>query len=343
MNSTLTLAAEWDSRVNAVMIAYPAPHTDWGYMLEEARQCFDNIIAALACQCNIKVIIVGDYHTLRKRLGSKGLFNNNIAVLDVEYNDTWARDFGPLTLTDDSGNIVYLDFKFNGWGMKYAANLDNQVCNALANLPLIHAPIKNYQDFVLEGGSIETDGKGTLLTTTGCLLSPNRNGAFSQEQIEEQLKQRLGAKRVLWINNGELEGDDTDGHIDTLVRMADEHTLAYVRCDNMMDSHFHSLSAMERELRQLTDAEGNPYNLVALPMPSPVYDDDSNRLPATYANFLILPHNVLLPVYNQPENDRKAIDTLRSIFPQKTVIPIDCNALIKQHGSLHCVTMQMIL
>lgn len=341
-SGTLTFPAEWDERVDCVLIAYPSFHTDWNYIIEEARECFDNIIKTISVDCGVKTLVVGDFSTIRARLGSKGIYNNNIMVFDVDYNDTWARDFGPLTIIDATGNIQFADFKFNGWGLKYPSANDNLICRLLDSYPLTQGKMVNKQDFVLEGGSIESDGKGTILTTSTCLLSPNRNGALSKEEIENRLKKDLGAKRVLWIDNGALEGDDTDSHIDTLVRFTDEHTLVYVKCFNMMDSHFHSLSKMEKELEQLKDIDGNSYRLVPLPLPYPVYDDESRRLPATYANFLILPGHVLVPTYGQPENDFAAMETIASLFPGRKVTGVDCSTLIKQHGSLHCVSMQMI-
>lgn len=336
--------AEWDKRVNTVIIAYPSPKTDWCYMLEEARNCFDTIINTLATECKIRTIVIADYSTVRARFGSKGFFNNNIRVFDIDYNDTWARDFAPITVIDSTTDTpIYLDFCFNGWGMKFAANEDNCICRNLNNAGFLNNSLKNNLDFVLEGGSVESDGNGTLLTTEKCLLSPNRNPSLSKIEIEARLKNELGVQRVLWLKNGALEGDDTDSHIDTLARFVASDSIAYVKCNNVMDTHFTELNNMEKELKELRQPNGEPYNLIPLPFPTPIYDDEGRRLPATYANFLILPEHVLLPVYNQPENDKSALSVLKKIYPEKEIIPIDCNALIKQHGSLHCITMQMIL
>lgn len=343
MNSHYCLLPEWDNRVNAVLLSYPARHTDWNYILEEARCCFDEIISTLVLQCGIDVIVIGDYHTLRARFGAAGFFNSHIHILDIDYNDTWARDYGPLTLSDSNANFKYSDFKFNGWGLKYRSDFDNQICRMLSSTLLTRICWDNHQDFILEGGSIEYDGNGTILTTSSCLLSPNRNGAYTKEDIEKELKIRLGAQNILWLNHGQLEGDDTDGHIDTIARFVSSNTIAYIKCGNMMDNHYHELSLMENELRSMRNSEGRPYELVPLPFPNPIYDEESNRLPATYANFLILPHHVLVPTYNQPTNDTAAISILQNLFPHKEIIGIDCSTLIKQHGSLHCVTMQMII
>lgn len=340
-NNNQCLNAEWDSRVNSVLIAYPALHTDWNYMLEEARECFDNIICTLSTRCNVQVVVIADFSTVRARFGAKRFFNNNIRVLDIDYNDTWARDFGPLQISD-ADTITSVDYKFNGWGLKFASCNDNEICRTMESARFITNMV-NCQDFVLEGGSLETDGQGILLTTERCLLSPNRNGKYSQDEIEQRLKRDLGIKKILWLKHGALEGDDTDSHIDTLARFVNPDTIAYVKCDNPLDTHHHELDMMERELKELTDINGNKYNLIPLPMPDPIYDENGLRLPATYANFLILPNHVLVPTYGQDINDKNALEILKELFPSKEVIGLDCRALIKQHGSLHCVTMQMIL
>jgi len=197
---------------------------------------------------------------------------------------------------------------------------------------------KDHNNFILEGGSIESDGKGTILTTSECLLSERRNTQFSKTQIEDYLKPTLGAHRILWLNHGYLSGDDTDSHIDTLARFCNENTIAYVKCTDPEDEHFEVLSKMELELKTFTTNEGAPYNLLALPMADPIFFENE-RLPATYANFLIINGAVLLPYYGS-KKDQEAQQILQSAFPDREVIGINCTSLTKQHGSLHCVTMQ---
>ena len=199
---------------------------------------------------------------------------------------------------------------------------------------------RNCLDFVLEGGSLESDGNGTLLTTSECLLSEFRNPSYTREMIEQRLKEDLGLMRVLWLNNGYLEGDDTDSHIDTLARFCDRNTIAYVRCDDPIDAHFEALQKMEAELKQFTTIAGQPYRLLPLPMADAAYDEEGNRLPATYANFLIVNGGVLVPTYGNPVKDEMALNQLRLAFPEREVVGVDCRALVEQHGSLHCVTMQ---
>ena len=194
-------------------------------------------------------------------------------------------------------------------------------------------------DFVLEGGSIESDGHGTLFTTTHCLLAHHRNQPLCQQQIEAELKRRLHADRVLWIDHGHLDGDDTDGHIDTIVRIAPDDTLLYIGSDDPTDEHYDDLKAMETQLRTFHTTEGKPYRLLRLPMAEAIYDD-GERLPATYANYLVLNGAVLVPTYQQPSNDRKALHTIQQAFPCHKLIAIDSRTIVRQHGSIHCCTMQ---
>ena len=195
-------------------------------------------------------------------------------------------------------------------------------------------------DFVLEGGSIESDGKGTVFTTSSCLLAPHRNQPMTKDEIEARLKRDLYAERVLWIDYGNLVGDDTDGHIDTLVRIAPNDTLLYIGCDDETDEQFDELKKMEEQLRTFRTLEGEPYKLVKLPTPRPILDEDNERLPATYANFLIMNGAVLVPTYNQPDLDAEAMRLIGEVFPDREIVGIDCRSVIKQHGSLHCCTMQ---
>ena len=196
------------------------------------------------------------------------------------------------------------------------------------------------EGFVLEGGSIESDGQGTVFTTACCLLAPNRNQPLNQQEIEEELKKRLGAQHIVWLNNGSLIGDDTDGHIDTIVRIAPNDTLLYAKCSDNEDSHFDDFNKLEKELRQLKKADGSSYKLMPLPFPKAIFDSDGERIPATYANYLVINDAVLVPTYNQPENDNDACKTIGNAFPDRKIIPIDSNIIIRQHGSVHCLTMQ---
>ena len=236
---------------------------------------------------------------------------------------------------EENGKKILLDFCFNGWGEKFPADLDNAINRHLYEQGLISGTYENHLDFVLEGGSIESDGKGTIFTTSCCLMAPHRNQPLTQLEIEKLLMQYLGAERVVWINHGSLIGDDTDGHIDTLVRICPDDTLLYIGDD----ADHPDLVSMEDELKTFRTLDGHPYRLLRLPLPRPIYDD-VDRLPATYANYLVVNGAVLVPTYNQPDLDQEAMNIIQQAFPDREIIGIDCRAVIKQHGSLHCCTMQ---
>lgn len=329
------LPAEWEKQ-DAILIAFPSKQSDWSAYWEDIIPCYVNIIQVISSYQPL-IVLSDDVRLTKSYLNDIDL--SNVYFIELPINDTWARDFGAITIETNSGFEIQ-DFMFNGWGLKFAADKDNLITAQLWNKGLFRADNKFIPDLVLEGGSIESDGKGTLLTTSNCLLSPNRNPHFSRQQIEEKLKDYFGLKRILWLEHGHLEGDDTDAHIDTLARLCDEQTIAYVQCTNEHDSHFDALKKMEDELKQFKTSDGLSYTLIPLPMCSPVYaPDDHRRLPATYANFLIMNDVVLMPTYNLPD-DNPALQQLRLAFPDKKVESVDCTALLLQHGSLHCITMQ---
>jgi len=189
---------------------------------------------------------------------------------------------------------------------------------------------------------VESDGKGTILTTSACLCNPNRNAGLSKLAIEKKLKVTLGATRILWLDYGYLAGDDTDSHIDTLARFVNKETIAYVKCDDKEDEHYIALEKMETQLRDFTTREGKSYTLIPLPMCEAKYDKDNKRLPATYANFLITNDALIYPTYSD-KNDKKVGEIFKKLFPDREIIPINCLKLVEQGGSLHCSTMQVTL
>ena len=278
--------------------------------------------------------------------GAQPIINCQLSIINS--NDTWARDHGFITLTDDEGHHRLLDFCFNGWGEKFPAELDNAINRRLYDEGKLGGDYVDCLDFVLEGGSIESDGRGTVFTTTGCLLAPHRNQPLTKEQIEERLKRELHAERILWIDHGNLTGDDTDGHIDTLVRICPEDTLLYMGCDDPEDEQYDELRLMEEQLKTFRTIDGRPYLMKKLPMPRPIYDNGQwsmvngqcDRLPATYTNFLIINDAVLCPTYAQPDLDAEALRIIGEAFTDREIVGIDCRSIIKQHGSLHCCTMQ---
>lgn len=336
MNNSILLPPEWAPQ-SGVMITWPHEETDWAYMLDEAVACFKDLAREISKRERL-LIVCKDESAVRQALGD--VMNDNITFRVMETNDTWARDHGPITVFVEGEPTLY-DFQFNGWGLKFASNFDNQITRKLYGADTFSSKVgyANLLHYVLEGGSIESDGQGTLMTTAECLLSKNRNEHLQKEEVEEFLKSIFGLERILWVNHGYLAGDDTDSHVDTLARFCDAKTIAYVKCDDPSDEHYEALKAMEDELKSFRDMDGNPYRLVALPMAEKRYEDDF-RLPATYANFLIMNGAVLMPTYRS-ERDAEAIAALQSAFPDREVVGVDCSALIHQHGSLHCVTMQM--
>lgn len=333
------MPAEWEP-TGAVLVAWPHPDTDWNHMLDDIRATYGNLITELSKITH--VIVAGPEAPSPDYFGADAC-KENIEWFETDTNDTWTRDYGPIGVENPDGSFSAVDFRFDGWGLKFAANLDNGVNRRLSEGGIIAAPLINKLSFTLEGGSIETDGKGLLLTTSECLLSPNRNGAATRDDIEHFLRDTLGFTTILWLDHGALEGDDTDSHIDTLARLLPPgDTIAYTGCHDPSDSNYEALTAMTEQLKTLRRPDGKPFNLVELPQPEAVYDpDDGIRLPATYANFLIVNHTVLMPVYNQPLQDTTALMTMAAVMPDYHIVPVDCSALIRQHGSLHCATMQL--
>lgn len=337
--SKIVLPAEWDLQ-SAVQLTWPHENTDWNPILEEVTACFVDIAKEIVKREKL-LIVCKDEQKVKSQLSEIDF--ERVIFREIETNDTWARDHGAISVFIDEEPFVY-DFAFNGWGMKFDADLDNRVTKRLYAMNAF-CPKTGYMNmlhYVLEGGSIESDGKGTIMTTSNCLLSKNRNSHLTKEEIEKFLKTVFGAHRILWLNSGYLFGDDTDSHIDTLARFCDEETIAYVRCEDSEDEHYESLLAMEEELKDFRTATGKPYRLIPLPMASPVVIK-GKRHPATYANFLIVNGAVLMPTYNSLKKDTKAKQQLQKAFPDREIIGINCLPLIRQNGSLHCATMHFPL
>lgn len=309
------MLAEWENQ-SMVQLTWPHEGTDWAPILDEITAVYKEMA-----------------REIRKR--------EPLLIVDsIPHNDTWARDHGFITIEETSFDhkskaLVLLDFCFNGWGDKFEATLDNQINKHLFEQGLVKGVYEDHLDFVLEGGSIESDGKGTIFTTECCLMAPHRNQPLTKQEIENRLKEWLGAERIVWLQHGSLLGDDTDGHIDTLVRICPYDTLLYTGGDK----DHPDLALMEEEMKSLRTLEGKPYRLLKLPLPRPIFDD-GDRLPATYANYLVINGSVLVPTYNQPDLDEEAMRIIGQAFPDRQIVGIDCRAVIKQHGSLHCCTMQ---
>lgn len=303
-----------------VQLTWPHKDTDWAPMLGEITDTYLQMAREIAKREPLLIVVPS-----RKDVPQEVREMANVTIFECPTNDTWARDHGFITLKGSEGageqgsedsssaqNIVLLDFQFNGWGKKFEAEKDNAINRRLWNSGILsspsHSTYQDHNDFVLEGGSIESDGKGTIYTTRCCLMAPNRNykdgRPMTEQEIEEELKRRLCAERIVWLDDEPLPGDDTDGHIDTIARITPDGTL------------------------------------LRLPLPDPIFDEDGSTLPATYANYLIINGAVLVPTYHQPENDKAALQRIAAVFPDREMVPIDSRSIIKQHGSIHCCTMQ---
>ncbi len=328
------LPAEWEEQ-SAIQMTFPHAATDWAEMLDEVLPCFAAIAVAISRYQPV-LIVCRDISAVKPLL--RNAVRENVLFAVCDSNDTWARDHGGIAIFDEDGKPLIWDFMFNGWGLKFPADKDNLITRRLYEQGVFDAE-REYGGIVLEGGGIESDGQGTLLTTAECLLSLNRNPHLSGEEIEHELQIAFGVDRVLWLHHGYLAGDDTDSHIDTLARLCDPDTIAYVRCPDLKDEHFDALQQMEAELQSFRTVSGQPYRLVPLPWPDACYAADGHRLPATYANFLIMNGAVLVPTYQVPQDD-EALGIIAGLFPDREVIGVDCRPLIEQHGSLHCITMQ---
>ncbi len=361
-----------------VQLTWPHKDTDWAPILPEITAVYEEMAREISKREALLVVAPEGTPNLPSSIS-----HHPSSIIHLPTNDTWARDHGFITVEDTSAlrpqtsalrhqpsaispqpsaisphtsdispqpsALTLLDFQFNGWGEKFEAKLDNAINKHLYEQGLVKGNYEDHLDFVLEGGSIESDGKGTIFTTTCCLMAPHRNQPLTQTQIEERLKAYLGAERVVWLNHGSLIGDDTDGHIDTLARICPNDTIVYTGGD----ADHPDLALMEEELKALRTLEGKPYRLLKLPLPRPIYDPpvaegiesgdavaNDDRLPATYANYLIINGAVLVPTYAQPDLDAEAMRIIGEAFPDREIIGIDCRAVIKQHGSLHCCTMQ---
>jgi len=323
------------------MLTWPHVHSDWAPHLAEVEAVFVELARHIAAHEKVVIVCFDVAHRkhVEQQLRLAGVADTRLVFALAASNDTWARDHGPIGVVCRNRPLL-LDFGFNGWGGKFPAALDDAVSRQLAQYGTFRNTPVETVDLVLEGGSIDVDGSGSLLTTARCLLAPTRNPELNREAIERQLADWLGVTRVLWLHHGYLAGDDTDSHIDTLARFCDVNTIAYVACDDPADEHYAELAAMEAELRALRTLTGEPYRLVSLPWPYARHDEHNQRMPATYANFLIINGAVLVPAYDDPA-DLIAQECLRACFPGRRIISIPCLPLIRQHGSLHCVTMQL--
>jgi agmatine/peptidylarginine deiminase len=333
----IRLPAEWEPQAG-VLIAWPHSETDWAPRLAEVEKTYVALVAAVTGR-ETAIICVADSQVKERAkalLDAAGVADKTYRLIEIEYDDTWLRDSGPISLETPS-RFRLADFRFTGWGGKFEARRDDYLIGGLFARNLFTAADHQRIDWALEGGAIESDGKGTLLTTWRCLHQ--RHPELSREQMTRMLCDKLGASRVLWLERGYLQGDDTDAHIDTLARFAPDDAIVFQACDDPDDSHFNELKAMGDELAALRSIDGKPYRLFPLPWAKPILDDD-RRLAASYANYLIINGAVLVPAYDDAA-DAAAVKVIAAAHPDRIVIPVPCRPLIWQNGSLHCVTMQL--
>lgn len=338
--STPLLLPEW-AKQDAVLLAWPHADTDWANNLEAIEGFYLKLVEAISRHEKV-VLLVADSalrDVVADKLASHSIDQASIIFVITPYDDTWLRDTGPLSVRHND-RLELHDFRFNGWGGKYDARQDDNICQALATAKIFPAVTHVKHDLIMEGGSIDFDGVQTLLTTRQCLLSSTRNPALREKDYEILFAQLFGVKQVHWVEHSELLGDDTDGHIDMLARFCDTSTIAYTSCTDPHDPQFASLKKLAEELAQLRTLDDRPYDLVPLPVPAARFDSSGQRLPASYANFLIINDAVLVPLYNDG-NDQVALRSLAQCFPDREIIGIDASAVIEQFGSLHCLSMQL--
>lgn len=337
------LPAEWEIQ-SGVQLTWPHNETEW-YELEKVLECYVEIAGCILRFEPLMIVTRNieeckeDIRRISERKGIKTDIDK-IRFYETPLNDTWARDHGGISVFGDNGEKYLYDFVFNGWGLKFASDLDNQITKNIFAQGAFENDVMgvDMRPYVLEGGSIDSDGCGTMLTTTECLTSVNRNEYLDKDEIEAELCGAFGLERILWLDHGTIIGDDTDSHVDILARFCSTDTIAYMQCTDPEDPHYGPLAAMEEQLRSFSTLDGKPYRLIPLPLPEPLYLD-GYRLPASYANFLIINGAVLLPGSGSA-SDETARKRLQEVFPDREVIVIDCRALLSGHGSLHCITMQ---
>lgn len=340
--SELRMPAEWE-RQRAIMLTWPDSDTDWKPYLDEVEATYISLVSAIVKHEELVIAAREPSQVMEKlsRTIADELLLSRIHAYRVDINDTWARDHGPISLLRSNGEILLKDFRFNGWGEKFAWQKDNAITSELyLQGAFAGSTIESEDSMVLEGGSIETDGAGLLFTTRQCLLAPRRNQPMEEPEITIELRRRLAVEHVAWIDGLQLAGDDTDGHIDTIVRLAPDQTVLYVD-----DSQIAGLSDDYHPLKEQIEEALTPYydrlRLIKLPMPRPVFDEEGLQLPATYANYVVINGAVIVPSYRQADADRLAANLIGQAFPGREVVSIDATPIIQQHGSLHCITMQL--
>ena len=319
---SIRVPAEWEKQ-KSIMVVFPTTQKDWQHSIEEIQKSYVNFIKTIT-RFQMCIVICSNKKILNKYFDSF----ENIEIHEIKTDDTWIRDFGAIDVFID-GKLKSYNFNFNAWGSKFKATMDNSFNKTFFKKELLDI------DFVLEGGSIDNNGNGVMLSTAKCLFNKNRNPAYKEEDIEKKIKKLFGLTELIVLKNGALIGDDTDSHIDTLARFINKETIAYVKCYDKHDIHFAELNKMEKEL------EKTNFRLIPLPLPSSK-TFKKHRLPATYLNFVFINGALIVPTYND-KNDKKVIKILKKEITNREIIEIDASIFIREHGSLHCSCISQML
>ena len=337
MKTAFRLPAEWEAQAG-VIIAWPHAGTDWAPRLAQIETAYVALASAIARFEPVLICVANAVVRDRANglLTAAGVDATRVRFVEAAYDDTWLRDSGPLTLSDGSG-FELVDFRFTGWGGKFAGGRDDRLIEALLARGVFRSARHRRIDWALEGGAIESDGNGTLLTTWRCLHQ--RHPQMSLEAMDAQLLDAFGASRVLWLQYGYLEGDDTDAHIDTLARFAPDDAIVFQTCDDPADPHYDELARMHEEIARLRTVDGQPYRLFPLPWARAIVDE-GRRLASSYANYLVVNDAVLMPAYGGA-TDAEAAKVIAAAHPGRQIVQVDARALIWQNGSVHCLTMQV--
>lgn len=334
--SRFVMPAEWMPH-QATWISWPHKRESWPGKFEPVEPVMAKFVATMAASELVRINVLDEAHERHV----KAILDGKVPAANVRFhrfrtNDAWCRDHGAIFVTNRQRELLALDFQFNSWGGKYPPfDLDNAIPPQMAEALGVQC---QSVDMVLEGGSIEVNGAGALLTTEQCLLNPNRNPSMSRSDIEQQLREKLGVQQIIWLGDG-IVGDDTDGHIDDLTRFVAEDTVVTVVESNRSDENHDALAENRERLDAIRLDDGRPLKVIELQMPRPV-EFEGDRLPASYANFYIGNTRVVMPSFNDPadEPNRRA---LAQCFPGREVVAIDCTDLVLGLGTFHCLTQQV--
>ncbi len=332
---------EWEKH-SGTWTTYPQAYETFFDRLEEARDEFVQMVKYVSLGETVHINVDNEEvkKDLIKRL-EKYDVKGDVKIHIIPTNDAWCRDYGAIFVKNKEGKLLALDFRFNAWGNKYPYELDDKVAKKMAEILGVECLSV---DMVLEGGSIDVNGKGCLLTTESCLLNPNRNPDMTKEDIENALRNYLGVEKILWLKDG-IVGDDTDGHVDDITRFVSQDTIITAVEEDKSDPNYEPLQENLERLKSFTDINGKPFNIITLPMPDPVYykypdSEEPERLPASYANFYISNTAVIVPIYNC-DKDKIALETIQRVFSDRAVIGIYAYDIVVGLGAFHCLTQQI--